>query len=282
MENQPSTALTLAIDEFSDLLPAAIKNAYLTVPPEHHLLTEKELKKICFPRIRSATDGRSYEDTTQDVDDRLRHGFWLEFENAMQQDRTMVPGNIYARIVSTTYFYEVVLKNPLRVAWITHPPGNYVVDVETLLTRTTNRLFEIVETPFKSKICRCHYICKCKPKGIPRGEWDPSQCACRQPAGCICPEKVDTKAMELILKMRDSLELRAKGSIPQVVRQTTMSMQLHGKAPESKQLTQAQSVEEMERELREIKAKQEALLIGTAPQEQATQSVIEVTTEVVE
>lgn len=85
--------------------------------------------------------------------------------------------------------------------------------------------------------------------------------------------------MELILKMRDSLELRAKGSIPQVIRQTTQSMHLHGKVPEQKQLTQAQSVEDMERELELLRAKKQELL-GATPS--PTQEVIEVTTEVVE
>ncbi len=257
MENQPSTDLATTSD-FANLLPSPLKQAYLSLPPELHLLTEAELKKVCYPKAKDATSGR-WRETTFTLDDKLRHSLWLEFELSISQNREMSTANVCNRIVTEQHL-GIILKNPMRAAWITYPPGNYTVDVETLLSRTTQRLFEMVEVPFVTKLCRCHYICRCKPKGIKRGEWDElAMCACKQQNGCLCPERVDTKAMELILKMRDSLELRAKGSIPQIINQKTLSVQFHGKAQDQAHRL-PESMEQIKNELEELRAKRQALM----------------------
>ncbi len=218
---------------FWDNLTLAMKIATTEVPDHLSELPEDELEKVVYgnpsinkPIKRSmeldAAGGvlRADSVTTKDIDDQLRERFWLEVTNAATDGRVMYVNNICRGIVQSTTFFQRVLKSPLRWAWIIYPLQDFELRMAALLRKGVNRLSEILDMPLYQQKCRCHYKCVCRAE----------ECNCY--GGCICPPTYDPRIANVILMAYEKVELRVKGSIPQVVKQQTLSVQLHGKAPE--------------------------------------------------
>ena len=254
----------------SDFLPKAMKEAYLKIPPEWLQLEEKVLKEVCYGKPGA---GRP---PSFDTDQKLRTAFWLEYDLSIHQARPIIMTQIYSRIVSTHHFNEI-MKNPKRFAWITHPPGDFVVDTENLLSRSTQLYYELFDLPYKEKICRCHYYCVCKPPGIKPANMTKEDCACF--TGCKCPEIINTKLIDSFIKMREALELRAKGSVPQVIKQQNTNLHLHAKATQKP--TETKSLEQLQGELEALRSQKAKLLQGTEPTP-LTQEVKVIEAEVIE
>lgn len=243
-----------------DFLSGRLKDAYLKIPPELQNLPEKELMVACYG------ENRVKNTTHYNVDQKLRIAFWLEYDSAILQNRNIVVSRIYQKITPQSYFFNYIITDPKRFAWITCPPGDFVVDTEALLQRSTQIYYDIFDLPYVEKICRCHYHCVCRPPGKTQKYITKEDCACY--TSCICPETINTKLIDSFIKMREAIELRAKGSVPQVIRQTSTSLQLHAKAENTSRET-LQSLDDMKKQLADIRAKKDALLnpaIDVTPQ----------------
>lgn len=71
--------------------------------------------------------------TPSPTDNRLRLGFWLEYERAIGAGRNMVMQNVFAGVCTVAYFYREYLASPTRVAWILCPPVEYEVKIKEAL-----------------------------------------------------------------------------------------------------------------------------------------------------
>lgn len=203
-------------EEFLSRLPDCIRAAALKVSPDFFHLTESELQQRCYPNAGKRTK------ETLETDTKLRALFWLEHEQAVSQNRKMILKNVYQDVILPANFIYSVLENERRVAWILTPLGSHIANVATLLKTGTARIQEILQLPLTRKICRCHWGCMCPKKIIEANNYE---CACEN--DCICPTLTDTKVGELIVKIYEKLELRAKGSVPQVINQRINSMNLN-------------------------------------------------------
>jgi hypothetical protein len=232
-------------DEFLARLPDCIRNAALSVPHDLFGLSESELQLRCYPNAGKRTK------ETLETDSKLRALFWLEHDLAFTEKRKMILRNVYQDVLLPANFIYSVLQNPRRVAWILTPFGSHIANVAHLLKTGTQRIQEILELPLTRKICRCHWGCMC-PKKIRETNGD--ECACE--SDCICPTLTDTKVGELIVKIYEKLELRAKGSVPQVINQRINSMNLNynKNLPPPEPDEQPKTLAEIEEEIKKLEA----------------------------
>lgn len=253
------------IHSIMDFLPESVRHHAKNIPQEYFSMTEAELKEICYPKEdRRAKDGRLIK-TSYDIDQKLRTAFWIEFEAARNEQRRMQLPRCVEGVMHLQNFLQRVMVCPKRLAWILHPPLDYRVSVEDLLNRGIRRLYEIVEMPLKRKLCRCHYFCVCNQRTA-RGA-EPRPCACLDK--CKCPATYDVKTAEVILKTYERIELRARGSIPQVMNQNIMQRTLSVNVNQNSQhisngnsqaaLPHPESQEDLEKKLLELRAKMNAI-----------------------
>lgn len=224
-----------------DIVPECMIEPIRAIPPDLLTRSEHELRKLIYAdRI-----------STQQTDDALRQLFWLEYENAVQQGRRMYAVNIYADVIHQGAFSSLI-RNASRMAWIICPPGSHTADINILLRRGNERLKEILELPIKRRLCRCNWQCICPgSKGILRKMY----CHCFE--GCKCPETVDAKVAELIVKIYEKVELRAKGSVPQVINQRTLLVSKNLTPPTTASqllpaVSEDASLEEIQRKIAEL------------------------------
>lgn len=241
-------------DLFESFLPFTWIHHYHDIPPEYYLLPDDELDKLAHKTPHE-----------KDTDEDLREKFWDEHEYAVKHNRRILSTDVYSKIVSR-FTWNRIVSNPARLAWILRPLGDYVATNNRALRLATKRCLEILNLPLELKRCRCHYGCICY-----KGRGYTSNCKCKH--GCICPPSYNTKLADTINKIRESMELRSKGSIPQV--QKIMSMNLHQHqqiaAPEAKLPDDPELIQQRLNELR-IMQKEEALPQASA----ATQDIITV------
>jgi hypothetical protein len=116
----------------------AVREAVLRLPEEYLIMTENQLKKEAKPTR---------------TDYALRVSFWREFDKIFWRDgkRKIVSLHVYAGICTDTYFYDRFLKNPRKVAWLVRPQQTYAKEMEAILARVTERLWEIVDIPIRDR-----------------------------------------------------------------------------------------------------------------------------------
>lgn len=229
-------------DEFLKLLPPCIAEGIKLIPPDWFSISEEELKLRCDNCRRPGVD--AFE-----TDEKLRALFWLEHAEALNTKSVMRIQAICQDVIQQNYFIYKISKIPHRLAWILTPFGSHIAEVAIMVKRGNARLKEVMELPLTRKICRCHWRCVCLDKvklGFPGVT---SKCCCTPE--CICPELVDHKVGELIIKIYDKIETRAKGSVPQVVNQRIQSMNLHRHITTPAAIA-APSMEEIDARIREL------------------------------
>src|ERR1035437_6862493 len=107
----------------------ALSNAVMKVPSELWTLDESALRDRAKPTR---------------TDYGLRLALWNELRIASAENRPIPPGRIYAGICSAQHWYQNVLGNPEKLAWLLVPLQEYEQSLEPLLALSTERLFEIL------------------------------------------------------------------------------------------------------------------------------------------
>lgn len=81
----------------------------------------------------------------------LRVSFWREFERvAWRGEKTVTPASVFGGICGETFFYNKVLKDQGLVAWMIRPVQGYQREMEAILHRCTERLWELIDLPIKN------------------------------------------------------------------------------------------------------------------------------------
>lgn len=108
-----------------------LNEAVNAVTDDLKMLTERELRRKLEPTA---------------VDYSLRVSFWREYEAAVRERREYVMANsVIGTICSDAYFYQRFLKDPIRVAWLIKPVQSYMKEIEAVLFRGTERLWELMD-----------------------------------------------------------------------------------------------------------------------------------------
>lgn len=105
-----------------------LKEAIEAIPQEYALLPEETLRSKLDPDIKL------YE---------VKRAYWEELCQAQDEGRKMRIHRIYDGIVSKPYFYEII-KNPLKMAWITSPLTSYENKTKAALDMVTERYNELI------------------------------------------------------------------------------------------------------------------------------------------
>lgn len=175
--------------------------------PEHILdIEEKQLKDAVKP--------------TQ-VDHSLRVSFWREYEKVVWTGAGKITSiSVFAGICSNSYWYNKFLKNPRKVAWLVRPLQAYTREMESILHRGTERLWELMEIPIKVQ------------------------------------GKFSARNAEILLKTIKQVEDRVKGMAVQRKESKTLRVNLSAKSPQAVEGNDAMEarIRQLEAELGEMPA----------------------------
>lgn len=119
-----------ADDHFYSLVSKEFTEAIENIAPAICELSEPELKSMVKPTP---------------VDYALKTSFWREFQKADATGGVVTSRDVYGGISTPVYFRNHVLKNQFKVAWLCRPTQIYEKEIEALLTRGTERLWEIMD-----------------------------------------------------------------------------------------------------------------------------------------
>lgn len=110
-----------------------LKRAIVNVPTHLIFLTEAELFRKVNPNP---------------LDYALRVSFWSEYERVMLNGgrELITAAGVCRGICPPNSFYNM-LKDPERTAWIIKPKQSYSREMEAILSRGTERLWELMELP---------------------------------------------------------------------------------------------------------------------------------------
>jgi len=126
-------------DHFSliNFLSDRLKQAVMDLPDEFLVMTEAQLKGMAQPTP---------------TDYALRVSFWREFEKMMWKGSgKIVCASVYAGICSDPYFYQKFITNEAKFAWMIRPMQAYQKEMEAILYRCTERLWELTEITLTDK-----------------------------------------------------------------------------------------------------------------------------------
>lgn len=182
------------------------------------------------------------------TDNQLRISFWLEYDRVQREmAKQMEMTSIIRGIISEDYFYNVYVKNPERLAWMLIPPKSYTVKLTDMLEVGLDQLRETLELPH------------------------------------IEGGKVNTKLLELKLKITAMMDLRLNGAIAQKVQieQKNMNMNLHlrNTSEELMALGESKNMEELDRKLMELRKRDAMLTQGIHPHAERREVVVAATVE---
>ncbi len=207
VEQQLSVAEVFNIaEQYSviNLVHGKLREAMLAVPQKFYDFTEGELRNMVKP--------------TQ-VDYSLRVSFWREFEKCIQMRRGVLKApEVYGGICTETYFYQRFLRNQKKVAWMCRPVQAYRKEMEAILARGTQRLWELVEMDIKDS-----------------------------------DGTVNTKRGELLLKAIQEVANRTKGMATQKIQQESKTLRVNVNQPAK---AQQESLEQMRQRLARLKGKE--------------------------
>lgn len=184
-----------------NVLTDKVREEAMKLPP--HMLSKRddELRKEMKPTP---------------LDEQLRIAFWDEYfmtVDAGAKKMRMVA--VYARVCSREYFYTVV-ENPARLAWILHPPEDYILQMRGLLNIGIKRFEEILKLPLEN----------------PNGS-------------------INTKLIAEIVKIVSIVDNRVKGAVTQKIQidGTQKNLHLHANATP---LEPPKTLHDIEDELKQI------------------------------
>jgi hypothetical protein len=195
-----------------------IREKISRVPADLFSLTEEELER------------RSPKGQFTWVDRRLRVSWWQEYTRATENHpRMMKMTEVVDGICSRNYFYDHVLADKVRLAFILTPPSNYTVATEEALLRAVDRVREILDFPLYDE------------QGRP------------QP-----------KNAEVVIKAFMLLDQRVKGAVIQRIEQKNLNLNVGKQASTTDTLTDEEAEKKLS-ELMEIAARGRSSLPQPAP-----------------
>jgi hypothetical protein len=119
-----------ADDHFYSLVSKEFTDAMEQMAPAVCELSEPELKSMVKPTP---------------LDYALKTSFWREYQKADSTGGMVTTRDVYGGIATPNYFRNHILKNQFKLAWLCRPTQVYEKEVEALLTRGTERLWEIMD-----------------------------------------------------------------------------------------------------------------------------------------
>jgi hypothetical protein len=147
----------------------------------------------------------------------LRVSFWREFERIMARGTgKVIPSGIYGGICSEAYFNQKFIRNIEKFAWMVRPMQTYEREIEAILYRGTQRLWELIDINIYK---------------------DPER------------TKVDPKLAEVLLKTIQQVENRAKGMAVQRSEQKSMNVNVNTDKPAIRVSNEAASIDKRLAEL---------------------------------
>lgn len=183
-----------------------VKEAIESVPQELYSLSEEAL------RVRVKPTLKLYE---------VKRAFWEELLMAQERGVTMRNWRIYDGKVSKAYFYEKILTDPAKMAWITSPLDSYEDKSKAALDMVTSRYEDLINME----------ITTTKKRKVD-GEWEEYV--------EVCPKKA-----AVLLQVIKNLEDRIKG--------TAIQRQVNVNASEPTKKTKSElDMSEVERKLMEL------------------------------
>lgn len=183
-----------------------VKDAIESIPQELYSLSEEAL------RVRVKPTLKLYE---------VKRAFWEELLLAQERGASMRNWRVYDGKVSKAYFYDKILTDPLKMAWITSPLDSYEDKSKAALDMVTQRYEDLINMD----------ITTTKKRKV-GDEWEEYS--------EVCPKK----AM-VLLQVIKNLEDRIKGTAVQ------RQVNVHTKEPRNK--TKAElNMDEVNNRLREL------------------------------
>lgn len=190
-------------------LTPELKERVLQIPP--YLLNQTEKELISY-----------LHESGSSVLEPLRLAFWDEFAIASDTNKRMRVAGIYGDICSREYFNREISKDHRAMAFILHPPRDYMYKMRSLLELAHRRLEEILNLPIKDG----------------RG-------------------KVDTALLDKFIKIAVLVENRVRGAVTQKLQidQTSKNFNLNTtvEAPKSVRQIEAE-IKKIEREIEALEA----------------------------
>lgn len=125
------------------------------------------------------------------AENRYRYQFWLEYENAVREDRQMKMTNVYYFAGSERTFQNVILKDARSLSWIMCRPAGYESTAREMLQAGMEKLRSYLELdPFEN------------------------------------PEKPNMKLLEMQYKITAMMDMRLHGAPTQKLQQLTVNATL--------------------------------------------------------
>jgi hypothetical protein len=121
---------SLSDDRFISLVSKEFTDAIEQMPDAVLELSETELKSLVKPTP---------------VDYALKTSFWREYAKCESVGGVVSARDVYGGITTINYFRNHVLKNHFKLAWLCRPSQVYEKEVEALLSRATERLWELMD-----------------------------------------------------------------------------------------------------------------------------------------
>lgn len=115
----------------ASLSSPAIKDAARAIPPETWGMT---------------LEGLIIKAGITDTEAQMRLAFWDEYALSQDQKKKMNLMNVY-RISSKMYFYDNILRNPLKTAFLLTPPQKYQYKMREMLDMAHRRMREVLALP---------------------------------------------------------------------------------------------------------------------------------------
>jgi hypothetical protein len=123
-------------DRLLELCPSVIATRIQVIPPEVWLLKEAELETKA---------------SVHDNERKLRVAFQMEHERAIRTGDIIVLFNVYKNIVTKSYFYNYVITNSYKLAYIIKPFPEYEMQLEEMLQLGLDERRKILKQPLKDK-----------------------------------------------------------------------------------------------------------------------------------
>jgi hypothetical protein len=196
-----------------NMVSERLREAMRSVPAELHELAEAELRS----RFNATT-----------IDFSLRASFWREFEQTCARGKARITcPQIYRGICSEGYFYKKFIADENRIAWMLKPIQAYKKEMEALLSRGTQRLWEMVDMDIKG-----------------------------------ADDKIDVKRAELLLKVIQEIGNRSLGMAVQRIKEDRRSVHAHVRVSPNPTTVPTQSMDELRRKLDSLENRNAKALEG--------------------
>ncbi len=187
------------------MVSPALRQAMLELPEDLDDLGEGELRQLVQP-------------TTTDYS--LRASFWREYEKQVRLGRERIQNvDVFGGICSAAYFTRLI-GTPNKVAWLIRPMQTYKREMEAILTRGNQRLWELINMDL------------CDPDG-----------------------RINVRRGELFLKAYQEVGNRVKGMAVQRVKEDRRSLSAHvrvTRSEDSPRQVPRQSLGELRSRLKEL------------------------------